>query len=269
MDTANKLNTAAEYIKSKTKFRPKLGIILGSGLGDFGDRLEGAEYCDYKDIPDFPISTVEGHKGRFVITKDLICMQGRFHFYEGYNMEEVTAPVRVMSLLGVDKLIVTNAAGGVNLDFKPGDLMLITDHINFMGTNPLIGKNLDTFGVRFPDMSEGYNKHMIELAKKCASEIGVNIKEGVYFAMTGPSYETPAEIRMVRALGGDAVGMSTAAEVIVANHCGIKTLGISCITNMAAGIAQKSLNHEEVIETSNTAKEKFILLLERIVSCMI
>ena len=174
-----------------------------------------------------------------------------------------------MSLLGVDKLIVTNAAGGVNLDFKPGDLMLITDHINFMGTNPLIGKNLDTFGVRFPDMSEGYNKHMIELAKKCASEIGVNIKEGVYFAMTGPSYETPAEIRMVRALGGDAVGMSTAAEVIVANHCGIKTLGISCITNMAAGIAQKPLNHEEVIETSNTAKEKFILLFERIVSSMV
>ncbi|MGE4213734.1 MAG: purine-nucleoside phosphorylase [Anaerotignaceae bacterium] len=260
-----RLIQASDYIKQRTKYAPKIGVILGSGLGDFGDNLENAEYYDYKDVPNLPVSTVVGHKGRFVVTDKLICMQGRFHFYEGYKLTGVTFPIRLMKLLGVEKLIVTNAAGGVNEAFSAGDLMVITDHINMMGTNPLIGENLEDFGTRFPDMSNGYDKEMIDIAMKAGKKQGLMLKQGVYCAMTGPSFETPAEIRMVRALGGDAVGMSTVPEVITANHCGIKVLGISCITNLAAGVSQQPLNHVEVIETTQRVKEKFIDLLRTIV----
>lgn len=265
MELMEMLKQASDYIKERTKYSPRIGIILGSGLGDFGDSLENAEYYDYKDVPNLPVSTVVGHKGRFVVTEKLICMQGRFHFYEGYKLNDVTFPIRLMKLLGVEKLIVTNAAGGVNTDFSAGDLMVITDHINMMGTNPLIGENLDDFGTRFPDMSNGYDKEMIGIAMKAGQKQGLILKQGIYCAMTGPSFETPAEVRMVRALGGDAVGMSTVPEVITANHCGIKVLGISCITNLAAGVSMQPLNHAEVIETTQRVKEKFIDLLRDIV----
>ncbi|MEA5083431.1 MAG: purine-nucleoside phosphorylase [Lachnospiraceae bacterium] len=268
MELMERLKQSADYIKGKTKYSPKIGVILGSGLGEFGDNLENAEYYDYKDVPNLPVSTVVGHKGRFVVTEKLICMQGRFHFYEGYKLNDVTFPIRLMKLLGVEKLIVTNAAGGVNTDFSAGDLMVITDHINMMGTNPLIGENLEDFGTRFPDMSRGYDKEMIEIAMKVGKKQGLVLKQGTYCAMTGPSFETPAEIRMVRALGGDAVGMSTVPEVIVANHCGIKVLGISCITNLAAGVSEQPLNHAEVIETTQRVKEKFIHLLSAIVKAV-
>ena len=261
----NDILNAAEYIKSKTKYRPKIALILGSGLGDYGDTLPGAEYIDYKDIPNFPVSTVDGHKGRFAINKDVLCMQGRFHFYEGYSLQEVTFPIRVMKVLGIESLIITNAAGGVNLSFDGGTLMMINDHINFLGTNPLIGRNIDEMGVRFPDMTHCYNEEYRNIAKECAKELGIDLKEGVYMAFTGPSYETPAEIRMARVMGADAVGMSTVPEAIVANHCGIKIIGISCITNMAAGVTGKALSHEEVTETAAKVKGQFTALVEKIV----
>jgi len=260
----DKYTAAADFIMSKTKHRPKCAVILGSGLGDFADRLENADIISYKDIPNFPVSTVSGHKGRFVISEKVMCMQGRIHYYEGYDMSDVTFAVRVMKLLGIETLIATNAAGGVNTAFEAGDLMLITDHINFMGTNPLIGANDDSFGPRFPDMSQCYSRALIEKAEKTAEEKNITLKKGVYFAMTGPSYETPAEVRMIRILGGDAVGMSTVPEVITAAHCGINVLGISCITNMAAGVTDKPLSHSEVMETGIMVKEKFICLLEGI-----
>ena len=269
MDLSNTLKTTSEYILSKSKYKPEIGLILGSGLGSLADLIEEPEFYPYETLPNFPVSTVEGHEGRLVIGKlegkIVIAMQGRFHYYEGYKMTDVTFPVRVMKLLGVDKLIVTNAAGAVNTNFKPGDLMIINDHINLSGSNPLIGKNLDEFGPRFPDMSTAYNPELINLAKNIAKDLNIDIKEGVYTMFSGPTYETPAEIRMVRILGGDAVGMSTIPEVIVANHSGIKVLGISCLTNMAAGILKQPLNHEEVIETSNKAKNSFITLTKEII----
>ena len=212
-----------------------------------------------------PVSTVEGHKGRFVLTESLICMQGRFHFYEGYSMEEVTFPIRLMKLLGVETIIITNAAGGINSSFSPGDLMIINDHINFMGTNPLIGKNLNDYGERFPDMSNCYDKGLYEMVKDIAKKKGISLQEGVYCAVTGPSYETPAEVRMIGVLGGDAVGMSTVPEAIIANHSQVKVIGISCITNMAAGVSKTPLSHQEVIETSEKVKDKFTFLVEGII----
>lgn len=255
---------AAEFIMNNTKYRPEIGIILGSGLGEYGDTLKNAEYLNYNDIPNFPVSTVEGHKGRFVITDKLICMQGRFHYYEGYDMGQVTFPIRVMKKLGVESLIMTNASGGVNETFKGGDLMIITDHINLMGNNPLIGKNLDEFGTRFPDMSNAYDKEYIKIAESAANRIGMEIKKGVYAGFSGPNYETPAEVRMARILGGDAVGMSTVPEAIVATHCQMRILGISCITNMAAGVSKTPLNHKEVTETAEKVKSQFIGLLEEV-----
>ncbi len=262
-----------KFINEKTGgFKPEIGIILGSGLGEFAD-----EHCDcavnYSEIPKFLKSTVQGHKGRLVFAeiegKRVVMMQGRNHFYEGHSMQEITYPVKVMKKLGVKILILTNAAGGVNKNFKPSDLMIITDHINFMGTNPLIGPNDADLGERFPDMSEVYKKDLIEIADRCASDSGIKLQHGVYFASSGPSYETPAEIRMVRTLGADAVGMSTVPEAIVANYCGIKVLGISCISNLASGVegAQK-LSHSEVIETTNAAKAKFKSLLKAIISAV-
>lgn len=252
----SKLQQAANYLQQNCPHRPKVGVILGSGLGSYGDSLADAMYFPYQDIPNFPISTVEGHAGRFVITDKVICMQGRFHYYEGYDMNDVTFPIRVMKLLGVEKLIVTNAAGGVNRAFIGGDLMLITDHINMLGKNPLIGKNLDSFGIRFPDMSEAYSKNLIQIAKKVGKKIGLDLKEGIYMYFSGPSFETPAEVRAAAILGADAVGMSTVPEVIIANHCGIQVLGISCVTNMAAGVVEQPLSHIEVMETTEKSKRQ-------------
>ncbi len=260
-----------EYIKGIIgDFRPEIGIILGSGLGEFAD-----EHCDYaifySDIPNFLKSTVKGHKGRLVFAeiegKKVVMMQGRNHYYEGHSMAEITYPIKVMRRLGVETLILTNAAGGVNENFKASDLMFITDHINNMGSNPLIGANDDSFGERFPDMSEIYKKDLIAIADKCAEKLGIVPQHGVYMAGSGPSYETPAEIRMAGILGADAVGMSTVPEAIVANYCGMKVLGISCISNLAAGVkgAQK-LSHAEVIETTNAAKTGFKALLKEIVT---
>lgn len=259
-----------KYIKGKTdNFVPQIGIILGSGLGELAD-----EYCDiaipYNDIPNFIKSTVKGHKGRLVFAeiagKKVVMMQGRNHFYEGHSMQEITYPVKVMKKLGVKTIILTNAAGGVNPDFKAGDLMLITDHINFMGANPLVGKNDDTLGERFPDMTQIYRKNLINLSKKCAENLGISLKEGVYLANSGPSYETPAEIRMARILGADAVGMSTVPEAIVANYCGLEVLGISCISNSASTDGGEKLSHEEVIKAADAVKQKFKSLVVKIVS---
>lgn len=269
MDLLTNIQIASDYILKRSKYKPEIGLILGSGLGALANLIENPEYYTYDELPNFPTSTVEGHEGRLVIGtlqgKTVVAMQGRFHYYEGYKMEEVTFPIRVMKLLGVKTLIVTNAAGAVNTSFKPGDLMIITDHINLSGNNPLIGKNLDLFGPRFPDMSNAYNKELRKIAKNVANSINIDIKEGVYAMMSGPTYETPAEIKMIRILGGDAVGMSTVPEVIVANHCGIKVVGISCLTNMAAGILEQPLNHEEVIETSNKVKNNFITLMKTLI----
>ena len=263
---------SADFIKNKLDATPEIGLILGSGLGVLADEIENPIVIPYSDIPNFPVSTVHGHAGQLVIGtlegKTVVAMQGRFHFYEGYSMDKVTFPVRVMKLLGVEKLIVTNAAGGVNESFKPGDLMLISDHINFMGTNPLIGPNDDRFGTRFPDMSNPYDKEFMALARKIAGELNIKIQEGVYVGNTGPTYETPAEVRMARVLGGDAVGMSTVPEVIVANHSGMRVLGISCITNMAAGILDQPLDHDEVIETTEKVKHDFLRYVKEITKNM-
>lgn len=269
MDLYSKIREAANYILDKTEIRPEIALILGSGLGALADEIENAEYFAYSDIPHFPVSTVQGHAGRLVIGtlegKKVVAMQGRFHYYEGYKMEEVTFPIRVMKLLGVEKLIVTNAAGAVNTGFNPGDLMLISDHLNLTGDNPLIGGNLEKFGPRFPDMSNAYNKALRDRVKKIAKYIGVELQEGVYAAMSGPTYETPAEVRMVRILGGDAVGMSTVPEVIIAVHSGIQVVGISCMTNMAAGILEQPLDHSEVMETSAKVREKFTTLMKNVI----
>lgn len=263
------IKEASQYVKNHIKSTPKIGIILGSGLGDLADQVKDKIIVKYSDVPYLPVSTVKGHAGQFVFgklgEKDVVMMQGRFHYYEGNKMGDLALPIYIMKMIGVEELIVTNAAGGVNVSFKPGDLMLIKDHINFAGNNPLIGKNVDEMGERFPDMSSAYNKELFELSKNVSKKIGVDVVEGTYFMMTGPSYETPAEIKMIRILGGDAVGMSTVPEVIAANHCKIKVIGISCITNMAAGILEQPLNHKEVIETSNKVKDKFIRLVSEIV----
>lgn len=260
-----KINESAQYIKSKLNLVPEIGLILGSGLGVLADEIENKVVIKYEEIPNFPVSTVEGHAGQLVVGnlegKTVIAMQGRFHYYEGYSMQEATFPIRVMKALGVNTAVVTNAAGGVNKNFVPGDLMIITDHINFSGNNPLIGPNDNELGVRFPDMSRAYTPELVKLAEDAAKEFGIKIKKGVYTFMTGPSYETPAEIRMLQTIGSDAVGMSTVPEVIIASHSNMNVLGISCITNMAAGILDQPLNHEEVIETTQKVKSEFIKLI--------
>lgn len=264
----HKINEATAFIKKQFHITPSIGLILGSGLGVLAGEIENPINIDYKDIPHFPESTVSGHKGRLVIGtlqgKSVIAMQGRFHFYEGYTMKQVTFPVRVMKALGIHSLIVTNAAGGIREDFKPGDLMLITDHINNMGTNPLIGPNDTEMGARFPDMSEPYDREYIDLATTCAKELDLNIRKGIYVANTGPMYETSAEVKMLRMLGADAVGMSTVPEVVVANHAQIRVLGISCISNMAAGILPQPLTHDEVIETTNKVKKHFLQFVQHV-----
>lgn len=261
-----------DYIDTYTEsFKPEIGIVLGSGLGDLADT-----YCEYAipydKIPGFSKSTVAGHKGQLIFAqienKKVVMMQGRIHYYEGHSMADITYPIKVMKNLGVKKLIITNAAGAINKSFKPGDLMVITDHINMMGSNPLIGPNDNTLGPRFPDMSEIYDKYLIKLVDAAGRNLRIDLKHGVYIASSGPSYETPAEIKMARYLGADAAGMSTVPEAIVANYCGMKVLGISCISNYASGVSTKKLSHDEVIETTNAVKSKFkeliLLLLKNI-----
>ncbi len=247
----------------------EIGLILGSGLGDSIPSLTDKKVIAYKDIPGFPVSTVPGHHGEWIGGKmhghRVAIMRGRFHFYEGYGLDDVTLPVRVMHKLGVKTLIVTNAAGGVNTAFGAGDLMLISDMINYSGMNPLMGANLDDFGPRFPDMSEAFSKRLRALAKDIAARHNLTLQEGVYMWFSGPSFETPAEIRMARTLGADAVGMSTVPEVIVARHMGMEVLGISCITNMAAGILDQPLSHSEVLETGERVKAGFAGLVDAVV----
>lgn len=270
MQSFDRIQETQEYIQSKCRVQPELGLILGSGLGVLADEIEDPTIIPYGEIPHFPVSTVEGHKGQLVVGKlngkNVVAMQGRFHFYEGYSVQEVTFPVRVMAAIGVKSILVTNAAGGINTEFEPGDLMIIQDHLNLTSQNPLIGPNDSRVGARFPDMSEAYTRELIQLAHAVAAEQGIELREGVYAGLTGPSYETPAEIRMLRIMGGDAVGMSTVPEVIVARHQGMKVLGISCISNMAAGILPQPLTHDEVMETAEKVKEKFIKLMLGIIS---
>lgn len=269
MNYKDKIKESIDFIVSKTNYKPRIGLILGSGLGSLAEKIEEPKIIKYDEIPNFPKSTVEGHAGQLVIGnlagKTVIAMQGRFHFYEGYPLKDVTFPIRVMIGLGVDSLIVTNAAGGANTSFKPGDLMIIKDHINFTGQNPLIGENLNDLGPRFVDMSRAYDREYINTAKESGERLGLSLKEGVYMWFTGPTYETPSEVKLARTLGADAVGMSTVPEVIVANHQGVRVLGISCITNMAAGILDQPLNHEEVIETSMKVKDDFEKLIVDII----
>lgn len=266
-----KLKESAEYIQSKTNsMKIEIGLILGSGLGDIADTINDPIIINYKDIPHFPISTVPGHVGRLVIGqlegKNVLCMQGRFHFYEGWSMKEVVYPVQVMKLLGIEVLIVTNAAGCVNYDWKAGDLMIIKDHIKLTThENPFIGPNLDELGPRFFDMTYTYTPSLRELTKQCAKEIGLNIREGVYMYFSGPNFETPAEIRAARVLGADAVGMSTVPEAIAASHCSMKLLGISCLANMGAGMLDQPLGHTEVLETGLKVKNDFTKLLRSII----
>lgn len=265
MNYVKKIKESAEFIRSRIEDCPKVGLILGSGLGSLADNINNSVIIKYEEIPNFPKSTVEGHAGQLVIGelggKTVIAMQGRFHYYEGYPLSDVVFPIRVINSLGIESLIVTNAAGGINTDFQPGDLMIITDHINFTGTNPLIGENLDELGPRFLDMSKPYAKEYIEIAKNSGKKLNIDLKAGVYIWYAGPTYETASEVKMSRILGADAAGMSTVPEVIIANHEGVKVLGISCITNMATGILDQPLSHEEVVETSMRVKDDFAKLL--------
>lgn len=268
-DIYKKAQESAEYIKSVIKGQPQVGIVLGSGLGPLVNELEEVVEIDYSNIPNFPLTTVEGHAGKLVFGKlggkNVLAMKGRFHYYEGYDVSQVVFPIRVLKLLGINNLLVTNAAGGINESFKSGALMLIKDHISFFVPSALRGKNISEFGTRFPDMCEAYTKSLIAMAKKIAQDEGINVQEGVYAFAQGPMYETPAEIRALRILGADAVGMSTVPEVITARHAGMKVLGISCITNMAAGILDQPLSHQEVMETAKAVEKGFTKLVKRIV----
>lgn len=257
----NRIQTCVDCIRAITDRKPTIAITLGSGLGDFVNHLDDTLEIPYEKIEGFPRPTVEGHAGKLIFgtynNTEVVVIDGRVHYYEGYSQQEVVIPVRVMKLLGVETIILSNACGGVNYDYKPGDIMLISDHINMSGSNPLIGKNIDEFGPRFPDMSDVYSESIRKQIKdKCISE-GIDVQEGVYMMYSGPSFETPAEIRAFRTLGADAVGMSTVPEAIVARHCGMKVIGISLITNMAAGMLKQELNHQEVLEEGKKAEERF------------
>src|SRR6266496_1065550 len=260
---------AARTIRARINIDPRVALVLGSGLGGLADEFQEAVAIPYDEIPGFVASTAQGHAGRLVAGKlenvPVVAMQGRVHYYEGYSLQEVTFPVRTFKLLGIRTLILTNAAGGINVEFNQGALMVISDHLNLMGVNPLIGPNDESFGPRFPDMSEVYSRALQELVVEEAKSMGVEVRRGVYAALSGPSYETPAEIHMFRNFGADAVGMSTVPEAIVARHMGMEVVGISCITNMAAGISDQPINHQEVMETGNRVKETFAALLRRVI----
>lgn len=264
-----KLMSCVESIRKKTDFKPEAALILGSGLGDYADGIRTEAIVDYSEIEGFPVSTVAGHKGRFIFgyvrEVPVVIMQGRVHYYEGYPMQEVVLPTRLMGMLGAKKLFLTNAAGGINESFHPGDFMMITDHITTGVPNPLIGRNIEELGTRFPDMSEVYSRRLRDVIREAAGRCGVNLQEGVYVQLTGPSYETPAEIRMCRIWGGDAVGMSTACEAIAARHMGMEICGISCITNMAAGVSKQKLSHKEVQETADRVSAQFKELVTEVI----
>ncbi|HEV7767195.1 MAG TPA: purine-nucleoside phosphorylase [Thermoanaerobaculia bacterium] len=270
--TSTDINDAVAYIRSKSSLQPDVGVILGSGLGNVVDAVDIETSIPYGDIPGARASTVLGHQGRLILGHTqgtpVAMMQGRVHFYEGYEMQEVMFLSRVLGRLGIRKLIVTNAAGGINTSYVPGDLMIISDHINLMGVNPLRGPNIDDLGLRFPDMSDAYSEDLRAIAHATAKQLGVEVKEGVYLALSGPTYETPAEIRAFRILGADAVGMSTAPEVIAMAHMQIPVLGISCITNMAAGVIKQKLTHQEVMDTTQRVEKQFtelvLALIERL-----
>jgi purine-nucleoside phosphorylase len=260
---------AARVIRARTKLEPRIALVLGSGLGGFADDFEEAVGIPYEEIPGFVRSTAQGHAGRLVIGKvdsvPVLAMQGRVHYYEGYSLEEVTFPVRTFKLLGVKTLILTNASGGINVQLNQGTLMVISDHVNLMGINPLRGLNDERFGPRFPDMTAVYSRELQEIVIEEANAIGTEVRRGIYGALSGPSYETPAEIHLLRNLGADAVGMSTVPEAIVARHMDVEVLGISCITNMAAGISDEPINHEEVMATGDRVRETFTELLRRVI----
>jgi len=269
MNPIDMMNESITYIRKFTSLKPEIGLILGSGLGPLTNEMTESVTIPFEDIPHFAMPTVEGHHGKLVIGNlngVIVCaLSGRYHFYEGYPLSVVTYPVRILGLLGVDKLILTNACGAVNKNFKPGELMVISDHLNLTFYNPLIGKNIDEFGPRFPDASEIYTKELRIIAQSVGKELNIKLQEGVYAWWTGPSYETPAEIKMIRILGGDAIGMSTVPEALVASHMGMKVLGISCLTNMASGILPQKLSHQEVLEVANEVKISFQTLVKNIV----
>lgn len=264
-----KLMSCYRGVREKTDFVPRVAIVLGSGLGNYAKEIEVVSELSYNEIEGFPISTVPGHAGKFIFgyigSVPVVCMKGRVHYYEGYPISDVVLPIRLMKLLGAEVLFLTNAAGGVNTNFQPGDLMLMNDHITCFAPNPLLGENIEELGRRFPDMSNVYDEDLQVLIKETAKACGISLREGVYTYLTGPSYETPADIRLLRVLGTDAVGMSTVLEAVAANHMGMKICGISCITNMAAGILRKPLKHEEVQETADKAAAAFKELVTEVV----
>lgn len=268
-----KVQQAARLIEERTTLRPRIGLVLGSGLGAFADGLQDATAIPYQQIPHFPVSTAVGHAGRLVVGQcakiPVAVMQGRVHFYEGYSLREVTFPIRVLGALGIRALVFTNAAGGINRKLRARGLLLIRDHLNFQGSNPLLGANDERFGPRFPDMTEAYSKKFRTTAKQVARKLRLRLFEGVYAALHGPSYETPAEIRALARLGADVVGMSTVPEVIVANHMGIEVLGISCVTNMAAGISKKKINHDEVLEAGERVSRQFTTFLRALIPALV
>ncbi len=267
-DDFTRAESAAKFLESQSGLFPRIGLVLGSGLGGFADELSEATRIPYENIPFFPRSTAIGHAGQMVIGKvgdvPLAVMQGRVHLYEGYTAQEVAFPVRVLGLMGIHALVLTNAAGGINLDYKQGALVVLADHLNLQGQNPLVGANDERLGPRFPDMTHAYFKPYREIALSAASRLGKPVGEGVYAGLLGPSYETPAEIRYLRTIGADLVGMSTVAEVIAARHMGLKVLAISCVTNRAAGILDQPINHEEVLKTGDRVKEDFVVLLRAV-----
>jgi purine-nucleoside phosphorylase len=272
MTTLQKIKEALAFLETKTTFKPSVGVVLGSGLGNFGKQFKAEVSIPYEDIPHFPKSTVEGHSGQllfgYIGTKQVVCMSGRFHYYEGYNMEEVVFPIRLFKYLGVEHCIISNAAGGTNKNFKVGDIMFITDHISFFAINPLLGKNEAEFGPRFPDMTEPYKKDLIALANNVAAENKIEVKHGVYCGVTGPTFETKAEYKLILAIGGDAVGMSTVGEVIAANHIGMKVFAMSVITDLGIREEDNIITHQEVLEAATAAEPKMSTIVIGLINAL-